>query len=351
MTNPSADQLRELLVEVSAEHLDGDLISSGVARIEDGKITLRYPYPGQSVGERAVAAIKKRLDEAGVDAAVTIETVIAPRLCQGGVERLDGVKNLIAVASAKGGVGKSTVAINLALALQAEGASTGVLDADIHGPSIAAALGESEKPLLDEQDRLVPLELAGLQVMSMGYLVDQEQPMVWRGPMLIKALRQFLRDTAWSGLDFLIVDLPPGTGDVQLSLAQHAPIAGAIVVSTPQELALADAVRGVGMFAKVSVPVLGCVANMTHFVCPDCGAKHAVFGGGEVADFARERELELLAELPLDPSVSSSAAPVMIREPDSEASQAFRELAVRVGMELLKRPEDRGAKLPQIQPS
>ncbi len=351
MTNPSADQLRELLAEIPAEHLNGDLISSGVARIDDGKITLRYPYPGQSAGERAAAAIEQRLGDAGLAAAVALETAIAPRLCQGGVDRLDGVKNLIAVASAKGGVGKSTVAINLALALQAEGARTGVLDADIHGPSIAAALGESEKPLLDEQDRLVPLELAGLQVMSMGYLVDQEQPMVWRGPMLIKALRQFLRDTAWSGLDFLIVDLPPGTGDVQLSLAQHAPIAGAIVVSTPQELALADAVRGVGMFAKVSVPVLGCVANMTHFICPDCGAKHAVFGGGAVADFARERELELLAELPLDPNVSSSATPVMTREPDSEASKAFRALAVRVGVELLKRPEDRGAKLPQIQPS
>lgn len=351
MTNPSADQLRELLAAIPAEHLDGDLISSGVARIDDGKITLRYPYPGQSAGERAAAAIEQRLGDAGLAAAVAIETAIAPRLCQGGVERLDGVKNLIAVASAKGGVGKSTVAINLALALQAEGACTGVLDADIHGPSIAAALGESEKPLLDEQDRLVPLELAGLQVMSMGYLVDQEQPMVWRGPMLIKALRQFLRDTAWSGLDFLIVDLPPGTGDVQLSLAQHAPIAGAIVVSTPQKLALADAVRGVGMFAKVSVPVLGCVANMTHFICPDCGAKHSVFGGAEVADFARERELELLAELPLDPSVSSSAAPVMIREPDSEASQAFRKLAVRVGVELLKRPEDRGTKLPPVQSS
>ncbi|MBF2734663.1 MAG: Mrp/NBP35 family ATP-binding protein [Betaproteobacteria bacterium AqS2] len=338
------------LAEIPAEHLDADLVAAKVARVEDGRITLRYPYPGQSAGQRAVAQIRERLRDTGHEASVEVVTKIEPRLCPGGAERLPGVANVVAVASAKGGVGKSTVAANLALGLQAEGARAGLLDADVHGPSVAAAFGGGT-PQVNDAEQLEPLRLGGLQAISMGHLIEGDQPMVWRGPMVAKALRQFLRETAWRDLDFLVVDLPPGTGDVPLSLAQNAPLAGAVIVTTPQELAIADARRGVKMFEKVSVPVLGYVANMIHFICPGCGAKHEVFGPGAAGQFGRELKLSSLAELPLDSRIGTSAEPVLLANPEAPVSAAFRELAVRVGVELLKRPVDRGAKLPPIKPA
>ena len=345
------EQLEEILRGLPAAHLDGDLLTSKVASVSEGDkpaISLSFPYPAATIGKRAQEEVRAELAKEGLShVAVSSSTKIARRLAQGGAQRIDGAANIIAVASAKGGVGKSLVAANLALALQAEGTRVGLLDADIHGPSIAMVFGGGQ-PLVDEQEQIVPLERHGIQVISMGHLVDPDQAVIWRGPMVVKALRQLLRETAWKDLDFLVLDLPPGTGDVQLSIAQSTPVTGAIVVSTPQALALADALRGVQMFAKLSIPVLGYVANMTSFICPDCGSEHEIFGVGKAARLADQAGLELLATLPLNPQVADLQKPAFAANPNDAFAYAFRELAVRVGVSLLRRPVDRGANIPEI---
>ncbi|MGH8692803.1 MAG: iron-sulfur cluster carrier protein ApbC [Burkholderiales bacterium] len=247
---------------------------------------------------------------------------------------LPGVKHLIAVASGKGGVGKSTVTANLALALQAEGYKTGVLDADIYGPSQPLMLGvRNAKPASLDGKRGQPVMAHGLQTMSVGYLIEEDAPMIWRGPMVTQALHQLLFDTAWDGLDFLVIDLPPGTGDVQLSLVQRIPLSGAVIVTTPQEIAQTVARKGLKMFQKVSVPVLGVIENMSTHVCSKCGHEEDVFGAGGADKLAAQEGVPVLGRLPLDLSIrerGDKGRPTVVADPDSRAAQAFREIARRV---------------------
>jgi ATP-binding protein involved in chromosome partitioning len=260
-----------------------------------------------------------------------------------------GVRAIVAVASGKGGVGKSTVAANLALGLQANGRRVGVLDADIYGPSMPRMLGISGRPRSRDGRTLEPLEHYGVRCMSMGFLVDEETPMIWRGPMVMSALQQLLREVAWGELDIMIVDMPPGTGDAQLTMAQQVPLAGAVIVSTPQDIALLDARKGLNMFKKVDVPVLGIVENMSYFLCPHCGGRSDIFSHGGARREAGRLGVEFLGEVPLDLEIretSDSGRPVTVSHPDSPHARVFRQMAARIwdkvaGAEAARRPPPR----------
>ena len=271
---------------------------------------------------------------------------------QHGLKPLEGISNLIAVASGKGGVGKSTVAVNLGLALAQEGASVGILDADIYGPSQPRMLGlAGERPVTPDGKTLDPLEAHGVKAMSIGFLVEDNQPMAWRGPMVTSALNQLLTDTNWGELDYLLVDMPPGTGDVQLTLSQRVPVSGAIIVTTPQDIALADARKGLEMFQKVNVPVLGVVENMSVHVCSDCGHEESIFGqeGGE--RLAAEYGLPLLGALPLDRKISEQTdhgRPTVVAEPDGVAAEAYRRIALCAASHLAATAKDYSNLFPTI---
>jgi ATP-binding protein involved in chromosome partitioning len=257
----------------------------------------------------------------------------------GGGGRIDvpGVKHIIAVASGKGGVGKSTTAVNLALGLAANGVSTGLLDADIYGPSMPRMLAVKEKPESVDGNQLKPIEKYGLRTMSIGYIVNEETPMIWRGPMVSSALEQMLRDVQWGELDVLVVDMPPGTGDAQLTLAQRVALAGAVIVSTPQDIALVDARKGLSMFRKVAVPVLGIVENMSYFLCPKCGERSEIFGHGGAREEADKLGVPFLGEIPLHLDIrttSDSGHPIVVAKPDSPHAQAYKNIAGRVWKQL-----------------
>jgi ATP-binding protein involved in chromosome partitioning len=256
----------------------------------------------------------------------------APRTTQ--ADRMQGVKAVIAVGAGKGGVGKSTVATNLAIALSKLGAKVGLLDADIYGPSVPIMLGLGQaRPALDANEKIVPLQRYGLKVMSMGFMLEEGQAVVWRGPMLGKALQQFIEDVDWGELDYVVVDMPPGTGDVQLSLAQHLPVAGAVVVTTPQDVAFADVRRAIDQLQKTRIDILGLVENMAGFVCGQCGAEHAIFGESRIEKHAEANNLEVLGRLPLD-NVTAIAAdqgePITVAAPDSDAARRYLEIARQV---------------------
>jgi ATP-binding protein involved in chromosome partitioning len=257
----------------------------------------------------------------------------------GGGGRIDvpGVKHIIAVASGKGGVGKSTTAVNLALGLAANGLTTGLLDADIYGPSMPRMLGVTEKPESADGKMLKPIEKYGLKTMSIGYIVNEDTPMIWRGPMVSSALEQMLRDVQWGDLDVLVVDMPPGTGDAQLTLAQRVALAGAVIVSTPQDIALVDARKGLNMFRKVAVPVLGIVENMSYFLCPHCGERSEIFGHGGAREEADKLGVPFLGEVPLHLDIrttSDSGHPIVVSKPDSAHAQAYKNIAGRVWKQL-----------------
>ena len=257
----------------------------------------------------------------------------------GGTGRIDvpGVKHIIAVASGKGGVGKSTTAVNLALGLAANGISTGLLDADIYGPSMPRMLGVKEKPESIDGKMLKPIERYGIRTMSIGYIVAEDTPMIWRGPMVSSALEQMLRDVQWGDLDVLVVDMPPGTGDAQLTLAQRVALSGAVIVSTPQDIALIDARKGLAMFRKVAVPVLGIVENMSYFLCPKCGERSEIFGHGGARDEAAKLDVPFLGEIPLHLDIrttSDSGHPIVVSQPDSAHAQAYKNIAGRVWKQL-----------------
>ena len=246
---------------------------------------------------------------------------------------LPGVRRKIAVASGKGGVGKSTVAANLALALRRGGASVGLLDADIYGPSQQLMMGCRERPLVNAEEKIVPVDAQGVKVMSLGFLMDTDQPVIWRGPMVMKALQQFIEDVAWGELDYLVVDLPPGTGDAQLTMTQQVPLDGAVIVTTPQDVALIDARKGLAMFQRVNVRVLGIVENMSAFVCPHCGARSEIFKSGGGRRTAAELGVPFLGDIPIDPAVvvgGDAGTPIVASHPDSVAAQAFVALAAEV---------------------
>ncbi|WP_372862601.1 iron-sulfur cluster carrier protein ApbC [Spongiibacter sp.] len=286
------------------------------------------------------------LAERGVDCAVNVSWRIDPHAGSQAIKNMENVRNIIAVASGKGGVGKSTTSVNLALALAAEGARVGVLDADIYGPSLQMMLGVAAdlRPKQYGTHYLLPVEAYGLQTMSMAYLVTEKTPMVWRGPMATGALQQLLYQTYWQDLDYLIIDMPPGTGDIQLTLSQKVPVAGAVVVTTPQDIALLDAKKGIEMFAKVSVPVLGIVENMAVHVCSECGHAEHVFGKGGGDRIASDYGVPMLGSLPLSLQIREQAdcgQPVVASAPDSDAAQMYRQVALSMAAELARR--NRGA--------
>jgi ATP-binding protein involved in chromosome partitioning len=264
---------------------------------------------------------------------------------------IPGVKNIIAVASGKGGVGKSTTAVNLALALAAEGANVGVLDADIYGPSQPMMLGLAGRPESRDGKTLEPLEAYGLQAMSIGFLIDADTPMVWRGPMVTQALEQLLKDTNWRDLDYMIVDMPPGTGDIQLTLAQKVPVTGAVIVTTPQDIALIDARKGLKMFEKVGVPIVGIVENMSVHICSNCGHAEAIFGEGGAAKMCADYKVPFLGGLPLDIHIreqTDAGRPTVIADPDGKVAHIYREIARRTAVFVAEKAEDFSAKFPNI---
>jgi ATP-binding protein involved in chromosome partitioning len=315
---------------------------------------LRFGFPVGGYAEELAASLRQHLTDASLPASLTVRVhaEIHAHAVQRPLKPLQGVKNVVAVASGKGGVGKSTVAANLALAWAAQGARVGMLDADIYGPSQPLMLGLSgQRPNAPDGKHIEPLASHGIVAMSIGFLVDAEQPMVWRGPMVTQALTQLLADTHWGELDYLVVDMPPGTGDIQLTLAQRVPVAGAVIVTTPQDIALADARKGLKMFEKVSVPVLGIVENMSVHVCSNCGHVEHIFGAGGGERMAQQYGVRLLGELPLDSRIREEAdggRPTVVAAPDSPRAQAYFAMARRTGAALARRARDRSSLFPQI---
>ena len=282
---------------------------------------------------------------------VNITTKVIAHAVQRGVQLLPQVKNIIAVASGKGGVGKSTTAANLALALAAEGASVGVLDADIYGPSQPMMMGINRRPESDDGKTMEPLENYGVQVMSIGFLVDQDEAMIWRGPMATQALEQLLRQTNWKDLDYLIIDMPPGTGDIQLTLSQRVPMTGAVIVTTPQDIALLDAKKGIKMFEKVGVPILGIVENMAVHVCSNCGQVEHIFGADGGKKMAADYGMDYLGALPLDMSIrlqADSGKPTVVADPDGEVAQIYKKVAREVAVKIARQAKDFSSKFPTI---
>ncbi len=295
-------------------------------------VVVELGFPAAGIAPEFVDAVKDALRAAcGVEATVRIGCRVLPQAVQKGLNPLPGVANIIAVASGKGGVGKSTVAVNLALALQAEGARVGIVDADVYGPSQPLMLGSKERPSSPDGKRINPIIAHGLQAMSIGFLLkDDAQPAVWRGPMATQALIQLLTETVWDDLDYLIVDMPPGTGDIQLSLSQRVPVAGSVIVTTPQDIALLDARKGLEMFRKVGIPVLGVVENMATHVCTHCGHEEAIFGAGGGERLASDAGTELLGRMPLDIRIRQQADggnPTVAADPRSELSLRYRDIA------------------------
>lgn len=369
----ATDQILEQLKRVKGPNLTGNIVDLGLVSdivVKNGQVTFSITVPAQlaaqleplrAAAEKAALAapgviqalVMLTADRAGAAAEPALQPVrSAPSAAQaaavpppmqgraapspptpGTKVPVQGIGAIIAVASGKGGVGKSTTSANIALALQAGGLKVGILDADIYGPSMPRLLNVSGRPQSGENRILIPLEGYGLKVMSMGFLIDEQTPMVWRGPMVMQALTQMLREVAWGELDVLIVDMPPGTGDAQLTMAQNVPLAGAVIVSTPQDLALIDARKGLNMFRKVDVPILGIIENMSYFICPDCGGQHDIFGHGGARAEAERIGAPFLGEVPLVMAIretSDNGTPIVASDPDGVQSRIYRDIADRI---------------------
>ena len=328
---------------VKAIHIEGANVS----------VKLELGYPAKSTLEHLKASVEDLLATLDGVENVTVDVTvkILSHAVQQALKPQPNIKNIIAVASGKGGVGKSTTAVNLALALATEGATVGILDADIYGPSIPTMLGLSGHPDSVDNKTMTPKMAYGVQTMSIGYLIDAGQPMIWRGPMATNTLQQLLRDTNWVDVDYLIIDLPPGTGDIQLTLAQQIPVSGAVIVTTPQDIALIDAQRGLGMFAKVNVPVLGIVENMSMHICSECGHAEAIFGEGGGAAMADINKVDFLGSLPLDITIrqqADSGMPTVVAEPDGRAAQIYKEIARKTAAKLALKSKDFSTRFPNI---
>jgi ATP-binding protein involved in chromosome partitioning len=321
---------------------------------KDVTLDVLLGYPALSVWGEIKAMVETHLmtNLSGVSSVhANVSSKVVPHAVQRGVKLVDGVKNIIAVASGKGGVGKSTTAVNLALALAAEGARVGILDADIYGPSQPTMLGITGQPDSEDGKTMKPMSNHGLQVMSIGFLIDADTPMIWRGPMATQALDQLLRQTKWDNLDYLVVDLPPGTGDIQLSLSQKVPVTGAIIVTTPQDIALLDARKGLKMFEKVDVKIIGIVENMSTHICSQCGHEEHIFGAGGGEKMCADYSVEFLGGLPLDIRIreqADSGMPTVVAEPDSNLAKVYKQIARRVAVKIAEMAQDHSAVFPKI---
>ncbi|MBI3053748.1 MAG: iron-sulfur cluster carrier protein ApbC [Betaproteobacteria bacterium] len=354
----TVQQVQAALKEITDPNTGKDYVTGKEARNikVDGDnvsldILLGYPAKTQvePIRKQVVAKLKAIPGIGSVTANVTIK--IVSHAVQRGVKLIPGVKNIIAVASGKGGVGKSTTAVNLALALAAEGASVGMLDADIYGPSQPTMLGIHGRPESKDGKSLEPMEGHGIQAMSIGFLIDVETPMVWRGPMVTQALEQLINETKWRDIDYMVVDLPPGTGDIQLTLAQRVPVTGAIIVTTPQDIALMDARKGLKMFEKVNIPILGIVENMSLHICSKCGHEEHMFGEGGGARMSKDYGVELLGALPLDIQIreqADSGKPTVVADPDGRVAEIYRQIARRVAVKIAEKQQDHSAAFPKI---
>ncbi|MCZ6724565.1 MAG: iron-sulfur cluster carrier protein ApbC [Gammaproteobacteria bacterium] len=354
----SKQQIETALGEVIDPHMETDLMSAAsVKGIEiegdNVSVTLVLGYPAAGFFDSLKQLVREQLEslEGIGDIDVRVSSKIKSHAVQQNLKPLKGIKNIIAVASGKGGVGKSTTAVNLALALQAEGATVGILDADIYGPSIPRMLGCRGQPESIDGKSLEPMIGHGIQSMSIGYLVEEDTPMIWRGPMVTQALEQLLNDTQWKDIDYMVVDLPPGTGDIQLTLAQKIPVSGAVIVTTPQEIALLDARKGLKMFDKVEVPVLGIVENMSIHICSQCGHAEHIFGEGGGERMAKEQNVDFLGALPLDIRIreqADSGNPTVAAMADSEISSIYRTIARKTAAKLATKAKDHSAAFPSI---
>lgn len=358
MSEVTKDQVQSALKGFDDPYVGKNLIDSNAVKdiqVEGGKVSLKVVvgYPAKNFKDELAARVKEHVEaiEGVTGADVDVSWKIEAHSVQKNLKPMENVKNVIAVASGKGGVGKSTTAVNLALALSSEGAIVGMLDADIYGPSQPRMLGVSGQPQSTDGKSLEPMESLGLQAMSIGFLIEEDTPMIWRGPMVTQALEQLLNDTRWRSLDYLIVDLPPGTGDVQLTLAQKIPVSGAVIVTTPQDIALLDARKGLKMFEKVEVPVLGVVENMSLHICSKCGHEEHVFGEGGAKRLAEESGVEVLGQLPLDILIreqTDGGEPTVVAMPDSRIAQIYRDMARRTAARLATKAKDYSAKFPKI---
>jgi ATP-binding protein involved in chromosome partitioning len=354
----SESQIQTALQEVIDPNTGKSLMASRcVKNIKvagvDVSLDVELGYPANSqIDAIRQAVIGKLKTIAGIgNVSVHVYWKIVPHTAQRGVKLMTGVKNIIAVASGKGGVGKSTTAVNLALALAAEGAQVGILDADIYGPSQPQMLGITGQPESLDGEKLEPMRAHGLQAMSIGFLIDPETPMVWRGPMVTQALQQLLGSTRWQDLDYLVVDMPPGTGDVQLTLSQQVPVTGAVIVTTPQDIALLDARKGLKMFDKVGIPILGIVENMSIHICSQCGHEEHIFGAGGGEKMSRDYEVEVLGQLPLDINIRQQVDggnPTVVADPNGRAAEIYKTIARRVAVKIAEKAKDMTSKFPNI---
>ncbi len=358
MANITREQVEEAIKGYVEPHLYKDLVSAKSVKdiAIDGdkvKVTVVLGFPAKGVQAVIADAVKAQVEALDGVASCTVDVSwkIVAHSVQKSLKPIDNVKNIIAVASGKGGVGKSTTAVNLALALSVEGAKVGILDADIYGPSQPRMLGISGQPESKDGKTLEPMHSYHLQAMSIGFLIDEETPMIWRGPMVTQALEQLLNDTNWTDLDYLVIDLPPGTGDTQLTLAQKVPVSGAIIVTTPQDIALLDARKGFKMFEKVEVPVLGIVENMSTHICSNCGHEEHIFGAGGGSRMAEQYGVDFLGALPLEMRIreeTDSGKPTVVAEPESRPAQIYREIARKAAAKLSQQAKSYAAKFPNI---
>jgi ATP-binding protein involved in chromosome partitioning len=352
MDELTVQEVEKILSQVKYPGFSKDIISFGVVKQinVDGnqvEIALKFTTKNEETKSQITADIRHALKNEYDQIEVVINEIDSTQSKDeaskpggdpwAGLAPIPGIKNIIAVASGKGGVGKSTVSTNLAIALSKLGLRTGLMDSDIYGPSIHIMMGVEERPMVNESQQIIPIDKFGIKLMSMGFLIDDDAPLIWRGPLVMKAVEQFLRDVVWGELDALVIDLPPGTGDAQLTLVQKTPLSGAIIVTTPQEVALVDARRGLKMFQKVGTPVFGIVENMSFFACPDCGKKTAIFGSEGGAKSSRELNVPLLGQIPIEAKITESGdagTPIIVQHPEGESARAFDEIAKSISQKM-----------------
>lgn len=358
MASVIPQQVQDKIKEYIDPYMEQDLVTAKAVKdvkVDGDKVSVDIVlgFPANGYKAKLDAKLKELLEslEGVSTASFNISHKIASHSAQKGVNMIPGVKNIIAIASGKGGVGKSTTAVNLALALSAEGATVGILDADIYGPSQPRMLGVSGQPDSADGSSLEPMNSYHIQSMSIGYLIDEETPMIWRGPMVTQALEQLLNDTKWKDVDYLVIDLPPGTGDIQLTLAQKVPVTGAVIVTTPQDIALLDARKGLKMFEKVEVPVLGIIENMSTHICSNCQHEEHIFGAGGGDRMAEQHNVDLLGSLPLDIAIRQDVdegKPTVVADPEGRIAEIYRDIARRIAAKLALKQKDFSASFPKI---